>query len=223
MLVIFDLDGTLLNTISDLAEATNYALSQCGYPTHAPSAYPYFVGNGVRRLIERVLPEEERTESNIETLLTHFRTYYDSHLYVHTVPYPGISRLLNTLQANDIDVAVASNKYHSAVQRLISHFFPDIRWTAVKGQVPGIPVKPDPSIVFSILADHPTPKQQILYVGDSGVDADTAHRAGVTSVGVTWGFRPESELHAHCADYIAATTDAVLALALDMKKGTMLS
>lgn len=223
MLVIFDLDGTLLNTIADLAAATNHALLQCGYPTHAPAAYPYFVGNGVRRLVERVLPEEERTDANIDRLLTHFRQYYDDHLYDHTTPYPGIPGLLAALRAERISIAVASNKYHSAVERLIAHFFPEIEWAAVMGHNPGVPVKPDPSIVFAILAAHPTQKNQVLYVGDSGVDIDTAHRAAVTSLGITWGFRPESELTDHCADYIAHNTSDVLRLALEMNSGALLS
>lgn len=223
MLVIFDLDGTLLNTIADLAQASNYALQQSGYPTHAASAYPYFVGNGVKRLMERVLPEEERTEENVERMLGFFREYYDEHLCDHTTPYAGIRELLNKLRENDIAVAVASNKYQSAVERLIGHFFPEIEWAAVCGHLPDMPSKPDPSIVFGILSRYPTAKSQVLYVGDSGVDIDTARRAGVTSVGVTWGFRPESELRGHYADYIAQSTERVLGLALEMKAGALLS
>ncbi|MDE5799538.1 MAG: HAD family hydrolase [Paramuribaculum sp.] len=214
MLVIFDLDGTLLNTIADLAQATNYALEQTGFPPHATAAYPYFVGNGVRRLMERVLPEDMRSDENVDRLLEHFRSYYDTHLYTHTQPYPGIPELLRELRARGISVAVASNKYQGAVERLIAHFFPDIEWAAVRGQNEGIPVKPDPSIVFEILYKHPTPKHDVIYVGDSGVDIITARRAGVTAVGVTWGFRPESELRDNYADYIAATPEAVLGIVL---------
>ena len=111
MLVIFDLDGTLLNTIADLASAANYALEQCGYPTHAPEAYPYFVGNGVRRLLERVLPEDARTPETIEKMMKHFRTYYEVHMADLTRPYPGIEELLHKLREAGISVAVASNKY----------------------------------------------------------------------------------------------------------------
>ena len=218
MLVIFDLDGTLLNTIADLAQATNYALEQTGFPPHATAAYPYFVGNGLRRLMERVLPEDMRCDENVERLLEHFRPYYDANLYTHTEPYPGIPELLRELRAHGISVAVASNKYQSAVERLIAHFFPDIDWAAVRGQNEGIPVKPDPSIVFGILSAFPTPKQDVIYVGDSGVDVVTARRAGVTSVGVTWGFRPESELRDNYADYIVATPEAVLGIALSPER-----
>lgn len=220
MLVIFDLDGTLLNTIADLAVATNHALEQAGYPTHAPEAYPYFVGNGVRKLLERVLPEDARTTANIDRMMTFFKSYYDVHMTDLTRPYPGIEDLLHKLRENEISVAVASNKYQLAVERLIHHFFPSVEWAAIEGQKEGVPVKPDPSIVFEILSKCPTPKSQVLYAGDSGVDMDTAHRAGVTSVGVTWGFRPVHELTEHFADAIAHKADNILEIASDIRNNT---
>lgn len=218
MLVIFDLDGTLLNTIADLAAAANHALEEAGYPTHSPEAYPFFVGNGVRRLLERVLPEDARNDETIDRMMQYFRAYYDRHLTDLTHPYPGIEQLLHDLRANDINVAVASNKYQLAVERLIHHFFPSVEWAAIEGQKEGVPVKPDPSIVFEILSKCPTPKAEVLYVGDSGVDMDTAHRAGVTSCGVTWGFRPVHELTEHFAEHIAHKADRILELALEIKE-----
>lgn len=217
MLVIFDLDGTLLNTIADLAAATNHALEQCGYPTHSPEAYPYFVGNGVRRLVERVLPEDERTDQNVDRMLRHFTEYYGSHLTDFTRPYPGLVELLAELTSHGMDVAVASNKYQEAVTELVAHFFPDTKWAAVEGQKVGVPTKPDPSIVFEIISKCPTPKSQILYVGDSGVDMTTAHRAGIESAGVTWGFRPVSELTENFADHIVSTPKEILDLALEIQ------
>lgn len=201
-LVIFDLDGTLLNTINDLGNAANYALEQHGFPTHDLSAYPFFVGNGVNLLLERVLPEDARTARNVERLRNKFVEYYGQHLTDTTVPYHGIPELLETLAKMGIKLAVASNKYQSAVDRLVNTMFPDIKWCAIEGQKEGIPTKPDPSIVFDILGNNPTPKADVLYVGDSGVDMDTARRAAVESVGVTWGFRPEKELRQHYADNI---------------------
>lgn len=201
-LVIFDLDGTLLNTINDLGEATNFALSQCGFPTHNISSYPLFVGNGVTKLLERVLPTEARSAENIEKLRTHFIEYYNNHDTIHTTPYQGIPELLKVLSQQGIKLAVASNKYHEAVVRLINHYFPNENWVAIEGHKEGYQVKPDPSIVFDILLKSPTPKDEVLYIGDSGVDMDTARRAGVESVGVTWGFRPISELREHYADNI---------------------
>lgn len=216
-LVIFDLDGTLLNTIADLAAASNYALEQCGFPTHAPASYPFFVGNGVAKLLERILPEDERTDSNLQKMRTHFSEYYDKHCADLTEPYPGIRQLLDELTARGIAIAVASNKYQAAVTKLIRHYFPDYEWAAVEGQKEGWPVKPDPSIVFDILSKCPTAKQDVLYVGDSGVDMETARRACVESCGVTWGFRPEEELTANYANHIAHTPDNILALATNQE------
>lgn len=217
MLVIFDLDGTLLNTIADLAEAANYALEKCGFPKHSPVAYPYYVGNGVRKLLERVLPEDERTAENIDLMYGHFIEYYGKNLTRYTEPYPGIKDLLCDLRDNGINIAVASNKYQAAVEELMNHFFSDLNWASVAGQKEGVPVKPDPSIVFGILSECPTPKADVIYVGDSGVDMVTARRAGVTSVGVTWGFRGEKELRENFADYIVDSTNQILQLALDVK------
>lgn len=211
MLAIFDLDGTLLNTIADLASATNHALAAEGYPLHAPESYPFMVGNGVTRLLERALPEDARTPENVERLRVHFKEYYGVHLADNTQPYPGIPELIYELRERKINVAVASNKYQAAVDRLIRDFFPTVEWAAIEGQKEGIPVKPDPSIVFEILGKCPTPKQETIYIGDSGVDMDTAYRAGITSIGVTWGFRPESELRQHYADHIVSNPLEILA------------
>lgn len=213
-LVIFDLDGTLLNTIDDLGMAANFALEKAGYPTHPITSYPYFVGNGVTRLLERVAPEEARNELAINQLRRLFMEYYEEHLTDFTKPYPGIPELLRNLRSNDISLAVASNKYQKAVEELINHFFGDMEWAAVEGNKDDYPVKPDPSIVFDILAKHPTPKSEVLYVGDSGVDMETARRACVESVGVSWGFRPVKELRENYADSIVHTPEEILNIAL---------
>ena len=209
-LVIFDLDGTLLNTIDDLAHSANYALEQSGFPTHDISSYPFFVGNGVGRLLERVLPHEHRNPETIAKLREIFQEHYERHLYDFTKPYPGIEDLLECMASHDIKFAVASNKYQAATSALIAHFFPRLPFEAVHGMRPGIPPKPDPSIVFNVLTDIPTPKADVVYVGDSGVDMETARRACVESVGVTWGFRPVSELRQFYAEHIITTPDALL-------------
>ncbi len=193
-LVIFDLDGTLLNTIEDLGHAANYALEHNGFATHTIASYRYFVGNGVRRLIERTLPEEARDTATIEKLLRDFKDYYNEHNTDFTKPYDGIPELLELLRDMGIKIAVASNKYQQAVDRIIGHYFPTIDFVAVEGQKEGVNVKPDPSIVFSILSKAKLPKSEVLYVGDSAVDMETARRACVDSVGVTWGFRSQKEL-----------------------------
>lgn len=216
-LVIFDLDGTLLNTIEDLGEATNHALERMGFPTHPLASYPSMVGNGVMKLLSRAVPAGNSTPECLEELRGYFKEYYDSHCTEHSKPYPGVRSLLQDLQDNNVKMAVASNKYHSAVQFLINHFFPEIKWAAIEGQKEGVPVKPDPSIVFEILNECPTLKQEVLYVGDSGVDIETARRACVDSVGVTWGFRPMSELKAYHADYVVNNAENILEIVMAEK------
>ena len=202
-LAIFDLDGTLLNTIKDLGEAVNYALDRNGFHTHSVASYPYFVGNGVRRLIERSLPEDARKKASVvDTMLKDFKQYYNEHNTDRTKPYDGIPELLQELLDSGVKLAVASNKYQQATLKIINHFFPDIPWVAIQGQQEGIPVKPDPSIIFMILSEAKIAKQDTIYIGDSGIDMETARRACIDSVGVTWGFRPVKELKEYHANVI---------------------
>ena len=193
-LVIFDLDGTLLDTIADLAESANYALKQLGYPTHDVETIRTFVGNGINKLLERALPSHEQTEENVIRMRSHFVPYYDVHNADLSSPYPGIVNLLEDLQAKGIQIAVASNKYQAATVKLVKQYFPNIDFVEILGQREGINVKPDPTIVFDILKKAKVSCEETLYVGDSGVDMQTAINAGVDAVGVTWGFRPRAEL-----------------------------
>ena len=214
-LAIFDLDGTLLNTIADLATATNQALEACGFPTHPISAYPMFVGNGINKLFERALPAESRTEENIMRIRAHFLPYYDEHNADLSKPYPGIPQLLEGLQTAGVHLAVASNKYQRATEKLIRHYFPTIRFAAVFGQREGIPVKPHPQIVEDILTLVPVNKEEVIYIGDSGVDMQTALHAGVESIGVTWGFRPKEELLQHSPTHLVDSADEIKILIND--------
>ncbi|MBD5182887.1 MAG: HAD family hydrolase [Muribaculaceae bacterium] len=213
--VIFDLDGTLLNTIDDLAEATNHALRTLGFPVHGNWVYPTMVGNGVRKLIERALPEDALSERTINEALDVFKSYYSDHCFDKTVPYPGIPELLADLTARGISLAVTSNKYSEAVEKIIAHYFPNDNFKAILGSTEGMPRKPDPSIVFKALSMNPTPKANVLYVGDSGVDMETARRACVESCGVSWGFRPITELKKALADHIVATPSQIMDLVID--------
>lgn len=213
-LVIFDLDGTLLNTIADLAHSTNYALNQLGYPTHEIEKYNFMVGNGINKLFERALPEGEKTEENVLRVRREFIPYYDLHNADDSRPYPGIPELLNYLQASGIQIAVASNKYQAATQKLIDHYFPEIQFTAVFGQRDGINVKPDPTIVFDILKIAGIAKEDVLYIGDSGVDMQTAANAGITACGVTWGFRPRTELEEFSPSHIIDNAEEIKSLIL---------
>lgn len=192
MVIIFDLDGTLLNTIDDLGYACNYALEKTGYPTFPIEAYPAKVGNGINNLIRRALPESERTEENILRVRAHFVPYYNDHNCDYTRPYEGIPELLATLKAQGHQLAVASNKYQAATEKIVNHFFPGM-FDVILGEREGIERKPNPQIVFDILsllhANRPP-----LYVGDSLVDYETARNANVPFVACSWGFVPKQRL-----------------------------
>ncbi|MCH5225771.1 MAG: HAD-IA family hydrolase [Muribaculaceae bacterium] len=199
-LAIFDLDGTLLNTITDLGKACNYALETMGFATHPIQAYAYMVGNGVRNLMKKA--QQDADEATIDELLRHFKTYYNEHCLDTTKPYPGITELLEKLQSQGVALAVASNKYQEATEKIIKGCFPTINFVAIEGQQEGRNRKPDPSILFSVLGKYPVNKKEVLYIGDSGVDVECAKRACVESIGVSWGFRSVAELRRANADYI---------------------
>ena len=209
-LVIFDLDGTLLDTVADLAASTNYALEQCGFPTHEAEAYKFFVGNGINKLFERALPDGAKDQETILKIRKYFIEYYNGHNSELTVPYPGISELLGILQSKNIQLAVASNKYQQATTELIQHFFPNINFAAVFGQRENVPIKPNPAIVNDILAITGTDKKDVLYIGDSGVDMQTAQNADIDAMGVTWGFRPRAELEQFVPKYIVDDTAKII-------------
>lgn len=211
-LIIFDLDGTLLNTIADLANSTNYALKQCGFPQHEVDEYNFFVGNGINKLFERALPEREKTEGNILKIRKEFLPHYDLHNADCSTPYPGIPEVLEELQQQGMMLAVASNKYQAATVKLIAHYFPDIKFIAVLGQREDVPVKPDPTIVEEIISIAGVSNEDVLYVGDSGVDMQTTKNARVIGVGVTWGFRPRKELEQFNPDYIIDEAKDILNL-----------
>lgn len=209
-LVIFDLDGTLLNTLFDLAHSVNYALEKCGLYVHPVENYRFFVGNGIIKLLERILPDDKRTELVMSQVKEQFLAYYDTHNTDCTEPYTGIPELLKALQYNGLLLAVASNKYQKATEKLIRHFFPDFTFVAVLGQREGVPIKPNPAIVNDILAIAGLSADEAVYIGDSGVDMETASNSGIRSIGVTWGFRPREELESAGAHHIAGTPDEIL-------------
>ena len=205
-LVIFDLDGTLLDTIEDLANSVNYALEQHNYPTHPIEAYRFFIGNGVAKLLERALPEDKRNADFVSMLKVDFIRHYYAHSEESTKPYPGITELVNKLYAEGYQLGVASNKVHDATVELVNRFFPDVKFTAVYGQRDGYPVKPNPGILEEIIGLAGVEKSEVLYVGDSGVDVATANNAKVPFTGVLWGFRPRKELEEVGATRFVETT-----------------
>ena len=212
--LIFDLDGTLLDTLSDIAHSTNHALKQNGFPAHPVESYKKFVGNGINKLFERALPENEKTEENIKRIRQTFIPYYDEHNTDYTKHYKGVRELISTLYSKGFYLGVASNKYQTATEKLIKLFFPEILFVAVYGQREGKMPKPDPTILFDALHEACLKPEDALYIGDSGVDMQTASNCGIVSIGVTWGFRSREELEAAGANYIVDNPEELLELIL---------
>lgn len=200
-LVIFDLDGTLLNTVADIAAATNHALSANGYPKRTVEEIRSFIGNGINKLFERALPEGSKGMEEVLRIRASFIPYYNEHGCDATMPFPGIPELLGALDGKGIKLAVASNKYNEATCRLIRTYFPGIRFSSVLGQRDGIPTKPDPAVIYEICSEAgigiPEDRESILYVGDSEVDMLTGANAGIPTVGVTWGCKTREQLEKH--------------------------
>lgn len=199
--IIFDLDGTLLDTLGDLRDAANDALRRRGLPLRTTEEIRRFVGNGVRNLMRRCLPAGSPDEE-IDAALADFKAYYAAHLCDTTAPYDGIPELLTVLRKRGIKVGVLSNKLDSATQQLIRHYFYG-KVDVAFGEHSGVPRKPNPTSCRMVMEQLGVRPEEVLYVGDSGVDMRTARNAGLTAVGVTWGFRSRSELIDNGADLLA--------------------
>lgn len=206
--VIFDLDGTLLNTLGDLRAATNHALEVRGLPPHSMEEIRQFIGNGIRLLICRAMPEGT-PEAEIDAALDDFKAYYAAHIHDRTVPYDGIPQLLTALRKRGVKVAVLSNKIDSASQQLIEYFFPG-KTDVVFGEHVGVPRKPDPTSCRMVMQRLGVQPEQVLYVGDSGTDMQTAKNAGLYAVGVTWGFRSKEVLLEYGADILVHRPEQIL-------------
>lgn len=218
MLIIFDLDGTLINTIDDLGQACNHALSACGFPTHKIEDYPRLVGNGINKLIERALPEEHRQQATVLRLREYFVPYYDAHNCDLTHPYDGIPELLAALKAAGHTLAVASNKYQAATEKIVAQLFPNT-FDVVLGERDGIARKPDPQIVWDIVERTAQSAYSlefrgkgILYIGDSLVDAETAKAANLPFIACTWGFCTTEQLQTAVPDYLVHHPSEILKL-----------
>lgn len=213
-LIIFDLDGTLLNTIGDLAVGCDHMLSLRGLPTHSYEEYCTFVGNGIMRLVERALPEELRTEEYVKAARRDFVEFYIDNIDNHTVPYEGMVELVEHLQTKGAKLAVASNKFQAGTEKLIRKFFPTIEWVEICGNREGVPLKPDTALVDMIIEKAGVERKNCTMVGDSAVDIQTARNAAIRSVGVSWGFRSREELEQAGADNIADTVEELTTLLL---------
>lgn len=192
--VIFDLDGTLLNTLDDLADSTNYALSRFGYPTRTIDEVRQFVGNGVAKLIDRAIPEG-KNNPNFEKCLAIFKENYAQNMYNKTAPYNGIIEMLSNLKSKGIKIAVVSNKFDLAVKELCKKYFEGfIDFAAGENEAQGIKKKPAPDTVISVLNKFNFAPEDAVYVGDSDVDIMTAKNSKMPCISVTWGFRDEKFL-----------------------------
>jgi phosphoglycolate phosphatase len=192
--ILFDLDGTLLDTLADIAHAANRALERFGFGIHAPDEYRLFVGEGVDMLFRRALPEEHRGPDVIARCVESFRSTYARTWNVHTKPYEGVPELLDALAARRLKMAVLSNKPDEFTKRCVNEYFPQGRFEAVLGQGHGMPRKPDPAGALEIARSLAVPPESFLYLGDSAVDMQTARSAAMHPVGALWGFRSLEEL-----------------------------
>lgn len=197
-LIIFDLDGTLIDTREDIANACNHALEQCGFPTHALDEYNMLVGRGIDNLFRGALPEGSRDEAMVSKMRSIFVPYYNEHKCDFTRPYEGIIEALEELHKKGLKFAVASNKYQEGTEQLVEKFFGKYEFVRILGQRDGKPIKPDPLIVSEAMEGMPGIKpDEVVYCGDSDVDMQTGLGAGVRTIGVTWGFRTREELQSY--------------------------
>lgn len=206
-LVIFDLDGTVLNTLDDLADSVNHALAAHAYPARTVEEVRSFVGNGIRRLISRAVPPGT-DEKSTESVFSEFVSYYGEHCALKTCPYPGIPALLHDLRADGCLLAVLSNKADFAVSALCERYFPDA-FDYLAGEKEGIPRKPDPAGVYAVLSALGVSAAEAVYIGDSDVDVLTAASSGLDCICVDWGFRTRAELVSAGARVIVSDAHAL--------------
>lgn len=197
-LVLFDLDGTLIDTLEDLAEAVNHAMQLRGFPLHSLQEYRQMVGHGVRNLVKQALPADRQAdEALLDAALADFKAWYTAHIDVHTRPYPGMQDLLRDLHAEGVLLAVASNKFQAGTEKLIREFFPVIPFVAILGNREGYPLKPDPEIVGEVLRLSGISPSEAILVGDSGTDMQTALNGGIAAIAVGWGYRQMAASQQH--------------------------
>lgn len=200
--VLFDLDGTLTNTLEDIADAMNRSLRLHGLPEWPVDAYRYLVGDGAKKLAERAVRERQELALSVQR---EYQAYYQAHTRVKTQPYDGVPEMLRALQGRGVPLAVFSNKPDADTKGVVSHFFPDIAFAVVRGQVEGVPVKPDPTGALLVAEQLGVLPGEVLYLGDTSTDMQCALNAGMHPVGVRWGFRPEEELWSSGAEQVIQT------------------
>jgi phosphoglycolate phosphatase len=209
---VFDLDGTLLDTLSDIADAMNAALERMGFPGHETAAYRYLTGDGVRALAVRSIPEKAKDEITVAACIREFRLEYAGRWGTKTRPYPGITGLLIELVRRRIKLSVLSNKLDEFTRQAVRDFLAGFKFSFIIGAKPDLPPKPDPAGALLIASGLRVPPADIIYLGDTGVDMETAVRAGMYPVGALWGFRDEKELREHGAKAVIASPRELLGL-----------
>ncbi len=202
-LAVFDLDGTLVNTIADLAYSCNSALKKYGSPVHSVESYRYFVGNGVYKLVERAVPENKRSPETLALVKSEFDRVYNENYLRESKPYDGIKEQLKLFFDNGVKLAVLSNKPDVFTKRMIAELFSDISFECVFGQRDSVPAKPNPDAVFEVMKICGVLPEETCFIGDSNVDIITGKNAGAVPVGVLWGFRNKAELSDSGAQVIA--------------------
>lgn len=213
--VLFDLDGTLLDTLDDIADSANFALGRLGFPTHPTEAYRHFVGDGMRVLLTRVLPEDMRTSDKIAEITKIYSEHYTLHSLDKTKPYKGAPEMLKALKeisAFPPKLAVISNKPDAQAQKTIEHFFGRGTFDYSSGGIDGVPLKPHPAMALRALNAMCVLPERSVFVGDSGMDMKTAKSAGCRAVGVTWGFREADELTLNGADLLISAPSELISL-----------
>jgi phosphoglycolate phosphatase len=213
--VIFDMDGTLLNTLEDLGDCMNRVLTRAGYATHPIDDYRYFVGDGIVNLVRRVLPEQRRDEETIRQIQTAMVEEYGEHWADKTDLYPGISALLDELTKRNIKKGILSNKPHSSTKVIADRYFKDWQFDPVFGARDGVPRKPDPAAALEICRLWGLEPREVLYAGDTNTDMQTARQGGMFTVGVLWGFRSKEELIENGAQELAAEPQEMLSFFRD--------
>ena len=208
--VIFDLDGTLMNTLDDICDSTNYALASFGFPSRTLSEVRAFVGNGIRLLIERAVPPNTEKEK-VDEVFSCFKSYYLSHSKIKTAPYPGIIDLLKTLKERGYKIAIVSNKIQEGVSELSEEYFAGLIDIAI-GERAGYKTKPDPDLVNIAIDTLKIDKKDAVYIGDSDVDVLTAKNSDLDMIAVTWGFRDRAFLESHGATTFINTPSQLLSL-----------
>ncbi len=210
--VLFDLDGTLVNSLCDLADSVNFALTEYGFPTHETEKFKYFIGDGMAKLIERVLPEDKRDDETLNEVLDTFMDRYRSHFADKTVAYGGIAELVKALNKQGFKLAIISNKAQEMAVEVVDKVLSGLAFDIVCGKREGYPTKPDPTLTLEIIEELGVKPEECVFIGDSGMDMAVAKNAKVKSIGVLWGFREKKELRENGADYIVSSPDEILGI-----------